>query len=88
MDNSSKVLANNLQYITISFCLFYIKFILIISRKHKIQSKDLTSKLGAFWYFITSNLLKLIMDISEKRIYYHIFFKNILNKSILINRVE
>ena len=34
-----------------------------------------------------SNTLRLIINISKTKIYYYIFLKNFLNKSILVNKV-
>ena len=55
--------------------MFYVKFVLIINKNHKISSNDLVSILKVFWQFTTNNALKAIIRISRIKTYYYTFFK-------------
>ena len=66
---------------------FHIKFVQIISRNYKIAKNYIVSILRLFWQLIKKNILRLIMNISETKTNYHIFFKDFLHKFILIYEI-
>ena len=67
--------------------MFYSKFVLLMNKNYKIKNYDLVSRLKIFLQFLISNVLGLIMSISEIKRYYYFFFKFFFNKSILANRI-
>ena len=44
--------------------------------------------LKAFLKTIINNMLRFIIDISRKKMYYYSFFENLFNQFILANRVK